>query len=145
SHELKTPAASIQAAAETLLSAASEDPAAVPRFAAQIEREAVRLSRIVADLLDLSRLEAGSDLTESVRLDSIVREEAQRSRDPAREAGIDLVVNIDSSRPVRGSARDLSLLVRNLLDNAVRYSRGGGSVEITVREADRSVALTVRD
>jgi len=145
SHELKTPAASIQAAAETLRHAAAEDPAAVSRFTAQLEREAVRLSRIVADLLDLSRLEAGSDLTETVRIDAIVREEAQRSGEPAREAGIDLVVHADHARPVHGSARDLSLLVRNVLDNAIRYSRGGGSVEISVREVDGSVALTVQD
>ena len=61
SHELKTPAASIQAAAETLRDAAADDPEAVARFAAQLEREALRLSRIVTDLLDLSRLETGSD------------------------------------------------------------------------------------
>src|SRR5439155_25691128 len=64
SHELKTPVASIQAAAETLLHAAAEDPIAVPRFAIQLDREARRLSRIVADLLDLSRHESGSDLAE---------------------------------------------------------------------------------
>ncbi|HET7309163.1 MAG TPA: histidine kinase dimerization/phospho-acceptor domain-containing protein, partial [Actinomycetota bacterium] len=75
SHELKTPAASIQAAAETIRTAASEDPSVVPRFAAQLEREAARLSRIVSDLLDLSRLESGSALDESVALDAIVRDE----------------------------------------------------------------------
>ena len=46
---------------------------------------------------------------------------------------------------MHGSARDLSLLVRNLLDNAVRYSRARGSIEISVREVDGSVALTVQD
>ena len=83
SHELKTPAASIQAAAETLLHVWQEDPAAVPRFAEQLEREAVRLSRIVADLLDLSRLESGSELQENVRLDALVREETSRFEDAA--------------------------------------------------------------
>ena len=88
SHELKTPAASIQAAAETLVSVAHRDPAAVPRFASQLEREAMRLSRIVADLLDLSRLESGSELGERVRLDALVREEVERFEERAREAGI---------------------------------------------------------
>jgi signal transduction histidine kinase len=60
SHELKTPVASIQALAETMSTAADEDPASVRRFAMQLEGEAVRLSRIITDLLDLSRLEAGS-------------------------------------------------------------------------------------
>ncbi len=80
SHELKTPAASIQAAAETLLHVWQEDPEAVPRFAEQLEREAVRLSRIVADLLDLSRLESGSELQDRVHLDALVREEASTVR-----------------------------------------------------------------
>ena len=57
SHELKTPAASIQAAAETLARRGGRRPEAVARFAAQLERDALRLSRIVMDLLDLSRLE----------------------------------------------------------------------------------------
>jgi signal transduction histidine kinase len=145
SHELKTPAASIQAVAETLRSAADADPEAVHRFAAQLEREALRLSRIVADLLDLSRLETGSELDERVRLDSLVREEAERSDDHAREAGVRLVVEAQAAT-VTGSARDLSLLVRNLIDNAIRYTKPGGSVEIAVRgEPTGGISLVVRD
>jgi signal transduction histidine kinase len=82
SHELKTPAASIQAAAETIRTAALEDPSVIPRFAAQLERESGRLSRIVSDLLDLSRLESGSELDEEVALDAIVRDEGEASRSP---------------------------------------------------------------
>jgi two-component system sensor histidine kinase SenX3 len=145
SHELKTPAASIQAAAETLRSAAADDPEAVPRFAVQLEREAVRLSRIVADLLDLSRLESGSELAERVRLDALVREEAQRFIDASTAAGVDLTVAADRTPPVRGSARDLSLLVRNLIDNAVRYTKRGGTVMVTVTAGDADVTLCVTD
>src|SRR5438132_2236237 len=57
SHELKTPAAAVQALAETIQQAAKEDPSAIPAFSGQLSREAERLSRIIADLLDLSRLE----------------------------------------------------------------------------------------
>ncbi|MGZ8630481.1 MAG: sensor histidine kinase [Actinomycetota bacterium] len=145
SHELKTPAASIQAAAETLRSVVGEDPDAAPRFAVQLEREALRLSRIVADLLDLSRLESGSELGERVRLDALVREEAERYDDQAREAGIRLSVKAADATTVRGTARDLSLLVRNLIDNAIRYTRPGGTVEICVRPDPDEVTLDVRD
>ncbi len=145
SHELKTPAASIQAAAETLRSVVGEDPDAAPRFAIQLEREALRLSRIVADLLDLSRLESGSELGERVRLDALVREEAERYDDQAREAGIRLSVKAAHATTVRGTARDLSLLVRNLIDNAIRYTRPGGTVEICVRPDPDEVTLDVRD
>jgi signal transduction histidine kinase len=144
SHELKTPAASIQAAAETLRSVAEDDPEAVPRFAVQLEREALRLSRIVADLLDLSRLESGSELNERVRLDALVREDAERYEDQAREASVRLTVDAEGAT-VRGAARDLSLLVRNLIDNAIRYTRPGGTVDVRVSERSGEVELTVRD
>jgi two-component system, OmpR family, sensor histidine kinase SenX3 len=145
SHELKTPAASIQAAAETLRAVVDEDPEAAPRFAVQLEREALRLSRIVADLLDLSRLESGSELGDRVRLDALVREEAERYGEQARESGVRLRVEAPGAATVGGSARDLSLLVRNLIDNAIRYTPTGGSVEVSVRPDGETVTLDVRD
>ena len=149
SHELKTPAASIQAVAETLRTVGHDDPAAVNRFAAQLEREALRLSRIVADLLDLSRLETGSELGELVRLDALVREEVERYDDQARESGVRLSVDALLAATVTGSARDLSLLVRNLIDNAIRYTKPGGSVEIGIADGrggpGAEVSLVVRD
>jgi two-component system sensor histidine kinase SenX3 len=145
SHELKTPAASIQAAAETLRAVLDDDPEAVARFATQLEREARRLSRIVADLLDLSRLESGSELSERVRVDAIVREEAERFDDAQGEAGVSISVRAPQPATVAGSARDLSLLVRNLIDNAVRYTPPGGTVDIEVDANDGEVTLSVRD
>jgi signal transduction histidine kinase len=145
SHELKTPAASIQAAAETLKQAAADDPVAVARFAAQLEREAFRLSRIVADLLDLSRLESGSDLSEQVYLDALIREEVQRFEDIAREAELTLQVAAPDVAVVDGSGRDLSLLVRNLIDNAIRHSHPGGRVDVSVTPEDGVAVLRVTD
>ena len=98
SHELKTPAASIQAAAETLRQVVQDDPDAVPRFAMQLEREAIRLSRIVADLLDLSRLESGSSLDDLVSLGAATREEAQRLEDGRARGGGDA-----GDRDIRGA------------------------------------------
>jgi two-component system sensor histidine kinase SenX3 len=145
SHELKTPAASIQAAAETLRHAAQDDPAAVARFAAQLERDAVRLSRIVTDLLDLSRLESGAVMEERVPLDALAREEGQRFEEASREAHLELVIIAPPVPPVLGSARDLSLLIRNLVDNAIRYTPPDGRVEVRVEGRDGSVVLIVED
>jgi two-component system phosphate regulon sensor histidine kinase PhoR len=145
SHELKTPAATIQAVAETLGHAAADDPAAVPRFASQLERESVRLSRIVADLLDLSRLESGSALDELVSLGAASREEGQRLEETAEQAGVTLEILTEGERPVRGSQRDLALLVRNLIDNAIRYSHGGGRVVVEVESDGEEVTLRVSD
>src|SRR6266542_2148493 len=72
SHELKTPAAAVQALAETIQQAAREDPGALASFSVQLSREAERLSRIIADLLDLSRLESEAGERTDVRLDRLV-------------------------------------------------------------------------
>jgi len=145
SHELKTPAASIQAAAETIRTAAVDDPSVVPRFASQLEREAARLSRIVSDLLDLSRLESGSVLDETVALDAIVRDEGERFEEQAAEAGVGLSIDAASVPRVRGSARDLALLVRNLVDNAIRYTGPGGKVHVELTTDDGQVILAITD
>jgi signal transduction histidine kinase len=145
SHELKTPAASIQAAAETIVSAAEEDPGSVPRFAWQLEREARRLSRIVSDLLDLSRLESGSPRGEPVRVHDVVRDETARARPGALEAGLELHLHAEETPPIAGSARDLALLVRNLLDNAIRYTSRGGRVDVRIGREGGDVVLRVSD
>jgi two-component system sensor histidine kinase SenX3 len=131
-----------------------DDPEAVPRFASQLEREAVRLSRIVADLLDLSRLESGSSLDELVSLGAAVREEGQRLKVTAEHARVTLEIGIEGEEPVRGSQRDLALLARNLIDNAIRYSHEGGEVvvqvdsdgeEVTLRVSDKGIGIPSRD
>src|SRR5918996_959077 len=138
SHELKTPAASIQAAAETVERAVADDPVSAARFAARLRRDAIRLSRIVSDLLDLSRLETERPALEPVRLDHVVSEEIERLRATADGVRIEAAV-----RPitVRGVRADLGLL----LDNAVRYSPGGGPVRVRLEEQNGRAVLEVED
>jgi two-component system, OmpR family, phosphate regulon sensor histidine kinase PhoR len=146
SHELKTPVASIQALAETLVAAAANDPGQVPRFATQLESEAIRLSRIVSDLLDLSRLEGEAvSPPAEVRLDRLVAEEVDRLSERTDEAGLIVETHLEEPVLVKGSARDLSLLARNLLENAVQYTRPGGRIDVSVRGDDGSAVIVVRD
>ena len=105
----------------------------------------MRLSRIVSDLLDLSRLETGSDLLERVRLDVIATDEVERLGDRAEEAGITIQLHADAVPSVAGSGRDLALLVRNLIDNAVRYTPSGGRVDVSVSAVDGQIVLQVVD
>ena len=144
SHELKTPVAAIRAAAETVEAAVHDDPVAAVRFAAQLRRDAVRLSRIVADLLDLSRLETERTEAEPVRLDRVVAEEVDRLRSQAEDAGVEIGWEGEPIT-VDGSTKDLALLARNLLDNAVRYTPRGGRVDVRVAGQDATGVLTVTD
>jgi signal transduction histidine kinase len=145
SHELKTPVASIRAAAETLRDGAIDDPPAARKFTEQLERDADRLARIVSDLLDLSRLEAGSERVERVALDALAAETAERLRDAAEAAGVGLDLQADGVPEIAGSARDLSLLVSNLVDNAIRYTAPGGRIFVEVVAEPDIVVVRVRD
>lgn len=145
SHELKTPVASIRAGAETLLETLSDDPEASRRFAEQLLRDADRLSRIVSDLLDLSRLESESLSMEVVSLETLAKEEAERIHDSAVRAGLSIEYRADRPVRVRGSARDLSLAVRNLLENAVQYTRPSGEIALTLSRQDENAVLSVED
>ncbi len=144
SHELKTPAAAIQAAAETVERAVGEDPESAARFATQLRRDATRLSRIVSDLLDLSRLEAERPDLDPVRLDRVVADEADRLTSAAAGLGVRIEPAVEPVT-VRGARGDLALLVRNLLDNAVRYSPEGGRVDVRLVERDGRAVLEVED
>jgi two-component system phosphate regulon sensor histidine kinase PhoR len=144
SHELKTPVASIQAAAETLSHAMDEDPEAARRFVANLHRDSERLSRIVMDLLDLSRLESERPTLEDVRLDLLAREEIDRVGELTLEAGLNVEVSTDPVT-VRGSRKDLALLLSNLLDNAVRYTHQGGTIRVHVAGENGPARVEVSD
>lgn len=145
SHELKTPAASIRALAETIGAAAHDDPDAAARFAQQLEREALRLSRVVADLLDLSRLEGERKDRAVVMLDELTGEEVSRYLELAQERGLSLRMDRDGAVRVAGSARELRLLVRNLIENALQYTPSGGKVNVRTSSQDGNAVLVVSD
>jgi signal transduction histidine kinase len=106
-------------------------------------RDSERLSSIVRDLLDLSRLESERASFAPVRLDALAREELDRMSDRIRDAALSVEL---ASMPVTvsGSDQDLALLVGNLLDNAVRYTRPGGriKVEISARNGDAKFSVS---
>jgi signal transduction histidine kinase len=145
SHELKTPVASILAVAETLRQAADSDPTARERFLALLEQEANRLSRLVRDLLELSRLEGELRPAERVRLDHVMVAEAERLRGRAEAAGLSLTVDPVQPAEVLGSPADLGLLIHNLLDNAVRYTESGGRIRASLMGEPDAAVVRVED
>ena len=144
SHELKTPVASILALASALQQA-SGDPSALDRFLDLLEREADRLSRLVSDLLDLSRLESETVELRPVRLDRILLEESEKVGTSARNASLRLVVEQPGETLVMGRESDLGLMVHNLLDNAIRYTQPGGEVRLSLLREDHEAVIRVDD
>lgn len=146
SHELRTPLASLRAMAETLRDGALEDPAMAGRFLEQMVQEVDRMSRLVADLLDLSALEAGVVRLrwEELEAREVVEAVATRYARAAAQKGLALVVRPGGAR-VRGDRDRLEQALGNLVDNAVKYTPPGGRVDVGVEVKDAEVCLVVED
>ena len=144
SHELKTPVASILASAEALEMALERDPESTRRFTGQISAAALRLSRLITDLLDLSRLEIQEPTEELIDLEDVVWVEAKPFAKDAQRKRIDFAV-LTKPVEVRGSAAELGLAIRNLCENALRYTEQGGKVRVTLDVLDGEGVLTVTD
>jgi two-component system sensor histidine kinase SenX3 len=145
-HEIKTPVGALQLLAEAALDA-RDDPEAVQRFVGRMQHEAQRLSRLVQELLDLSRLQGGEplpDLTE-VAVDAILDEATDRTRLLAESRGIEIVRGGDAGLTVRGDEGQLVTALANLLDNGVAYSPDGTRVVVAVHLRDSVVEIAVTD
>lgn len=144
SHELKTPVAGIMVTAETVEQAIDEDVVHARRFAANLVREARRLSALVQDLLDLARLERGQGERTRLHLVEVVEEEVDSLRARIEKKGLTLTVKLDRDIEVMGVQEDLALMVRNLLENALVYT-AEGSVGVTLVDTGESYELKVAD
>lgn len=145
SHELKTPIAAMQLLAETM--SFEDDSGVLKRLASRIENEAVRLNRIVDDLLDLSRIESDDRPTlELLNMNDLVIEAANRVRPSAELKAVSITVSeLPSATAVRGDRRQLTSAVYNLLDNAVKYSEGGKEVRVTIKTLPDWLEIAVTD
>ena len=146
SHELKTPVSAMTLLAEALVDA-SEDPAAVRRFAGQAQKEASRLGRLVQELIDLSRLQGADPLPDGalVSVDQVVAEAVDRTRTTASARAITLIRGGEPGRQVHGSENQLVTALANLLDNAVAYIPEHTRVAVAVRTRDGNIEISVTD
>ena len=145
SHELKTPVGAIALLAETL--ADEDEPEVIARLAPKLIAEAHRLSRIIDELLELSRIElGGQSLAEVVDVNSVVGEAVALHQALADAHGIPVYLYQADVRPsVLGNRRQLLSAVSNLVENAIKYSDAGADVIVDVEVEDGTVVLTVSD
>ncbi len=145
SHELKTPVGAIGLLAETLL--AEPDPDVAHRLTERVVNESFRVSRTIDDLLELSRIEAGrEDVRQPVAVHLVLEEAADRIRPAAELREIAIRVRDVSPRVTAwGDRRQLVSAVANLLDNAVKYSSPGSTVEVRAASNGSTVAIEVED
>jgi len=144
SHELRTPVGGLALLAETLQG--ERDAHVVDRLSSKIVVEAHRVSRTIDDLLELSRLELEGARKEDVVIGVVIAEAVDRVRAAAEHRSIRVDVG-DKGRALRisGDRRQLVSAVTNLVDNAVKYSESGSTVEVHADLVDDHIAVTVRD
>ncbi len=132
SHELKTPLTSIQGFSQAIVEGATRDMESAKHAAKLIHEEAQRMARLVADLLTLARLDASDVPQEQETLDLSLMLPAwvDRFQTRAREENLSLMLILDSPPLVVGDAGRLEQVVANLIDNAFKYNRPGGSVQV---------------
>ena len=147
SHELKTPVGALALLAETL--ATEDDPVVARRLAQRMEGNAMRLGRMIDDLLELSRIEAEqAPLREPVPVHLVVAEAVEQVRAIAEREGVEVhVAEARHTLTVNGDRRQIVSAIFNLLDNAVKYSEAPSSVDlrIVVTEGGDRVGIEVRD
>ena len=135
SHELRTPLAALLGFIETLQGPAKDDAPARERFLGIMQSQATRMSRLIDDLLSLSRIELNAHLRPStpVELSSIVRQVTDGLQTLARDRGVDIkVMGADEKLVVRGDRDELIRALENLVENALKYGASGGRVDIAI-------------
>ncbi len=145
SHELKTPLTSISGFAE-LMSQGLVPPDKVREFSLDIQKECTRLTNLVEDIIDLSRLEeGGGDMTwEDIDLYTLCDDVLQSLEPVAKRQAVTLRLAGESLQ-VRGVYQVLREMIYNLCDNAIKYNRSGGSVTVTVARSAGRASVAVAD
>ncbi len=147
SHDLRSPLATIRAVAEALDDGVVDDPETVGRYHHQIRRDAERLSVLVDDLFELSRINSGVACRDRqvVRLRELVGDVIVEARPHAEVKGITLVDEMSDLPAIPVSSQELRRALHNLIDNAIRHTPAGGTVVIETVVDSEGALLSVVD
>jgi two-component system phosphate regulon sensor histidine kinase PhoR len=139
SHELRTPLTSIMALAETLEAGAINDANNSRRFLAIIQKNAARMQHLIEDILELSAIEAGnvSVNAESIHLKSLVEDIVNSLAAAAADRNVSLRNLVPSDAQVFADPHRLMQMLTNLIDNAIKFNRDGGTVTVEYERDDR--------
>ena len=146
SHELKTPLAAIRLLTDSILQTEDMDPEMIREFVSDIGHEAERLSRITEDLLLLTRLDSSVlPHAEPENVREVLERVLRMIELLAEERGITIISHAEEGCWVRSTQDEIQQVIYNLLDNAVKYSRDWGRVEVSLRRESDWVVFTVAD
>ena len=146
SHELKTPIGAITLLAEALVDA-SDDPAAVEKFSKSLRKESKRLTNLIKDVVQLSRIQSAEVVAnaEVVDLSTVVMEALDRNTYRAETRNVKITYDAPEGLEVIGDPEMLTVAVKNLIENAILYSDEGAPVGVGLRQADNVAEISVSD
>jgi two-component system phosphate regulon sensor histidine kinase PhoR len=148
SHELRTPLASIKGYSETLLDGGLDDRKTLEDFLRIIDKHATRMSRLIDDLLILSRLESHQIqmVAEPLDISELASSIVEGFSKQAKDKGIELTLSASDDMPQMAGDRDrIEQVMTNLLDNAIKYTPADGKVDVSLFVDDGEIRLDVRD
>ncbi len=143
-HDLKTPLTSIQGFSQAIMDGAAKDPASAAKI---IHEEAGRLNRMVTELTDLARLQAGrlSMRTSPIDMSKLAKAVGDRLSILARDKGLTLHVEADKVPEVAGDGDRLAQVLTNLVSNAIKYTPSGGEIWLRSQVNNGGIEVMVRD
>ena len=146
SHELKTPIGALSLLSEAVLGAKSE-PDAVVKFASKMQKESRRLSELVQEIINLSRLQGSDPLLSAYAVDveDIIREAANQCQINAESRKIEIVIGEVYNTTVLGDRDQLIMAVHNLIENAINYSPENTKVSVSAAVVDGLVEISIAD
>ena len=148
SHELRTPLAALSGFIDTLRGHAKDDPVAQENFLQIMSAQAARMSRLIGDLLSLTRIELNEHVPPegTVDMEGLVREAAAALEPLARADDISIAIAAPRGLPlVAGDRDELAQTLQNLMHNAIKYGRQGGHVWITLTDLGEQISVAVKD
>jgi two-component system sensor histidine kinase SenX3 len=146
SHELKTPIGALSILSEAVLGA-SDDPEAVNRFATRMQTEASRLSELVQEIINLSRLQDDDPLKRAqlFQISESITDAIDQSRLNADAHQVELFYLNDDNISINGDRDQVTMAIHNLIENAINYSPDGTRVAIAVKSVDGICEVSVSD
>jgi two-component system sensor histidine kinase SenX3 len=146
SHELKTPIGALSILSEAVLGA-TDDPEAIERFAKRMQTEASRLSDLVQEIINLSRLQDDDPLKRALPFDisESIKEAIDQSRLNSENRRVEIFFQNDGRSIINGDQGQITMAIHNLIENAINYSPDGTRVAVTVKSVDGICEISISD